>query len=90
MVRIAGAFFQRVQICLMISGAPNGSTGSAPTRGTSFTVSGPVRVQACRGGHSPEDLDTGGRFVVLRSGEAYDPRARYPNRKFQFEKLKQV
>ena len=32
----------------------------------------------------------GGRFVVLRSGEAYDARARDPNRRFQFEKLKQV
>jgi hypothetical protein len=35
-------------------------------------------------------VGTGGRFVVLRSGEAYDAQARDPNRKFQFEKLKQV
>src|ERR1700736_1433136 len=38
----------------------------------------------------PALVGSGGRFVVLRSGEAYDAQARDPNRNFQFESSNQI
>jgi hypothetical protein len=58
-----------------------------------FTRQQGVRVRQAKNESSgPRDLTgarsggSGGRFVVLRSGGAYDAQARDPNRKFKFEK----